>query len=1052
MSLPALAQPTATLCGSIRNPSLLLSFPARAKHPLSLSTSLIDWVRSLPGCRFDPSQGLWEVTGTGDFPQAKFEGAGFAVLGLGEGEFAGVSSLDQLVSPVTMLSEDKRTVLVRHRLAGYEKCLQLIGPGAAWDRERRLFRLPVSDVLAAGQARAGVLWTQEAVDAAFAAHAATPLIPGLEEAASRLGSAVDREPVEQDIALVAGVLGHYPKWWAKPPMAHQVPGALAVAAGHTLLCDEPGVGKAQPLDEPVLTPRGWRTMGDLSVGDDVVGSDGRPTTVTGVYDQGELLTYRVGFSDGSFTRCSGEHLWSVVDRRHRRRASGPQRTLTTEQILAAGLTLNGSWRFSIQMVQPVRFAGDGAPLPLDPYTLGAILGDGAVSRKSAPTITTDDEIAENLVLPTGGAIGTPHFVATGVSDYYLRGTVTTLRSLGVMERRSESKEIPSAYLLAGVEDRLALLQGLLDTDGASVTGRGGAPRSSVEYGTVSRQLAIDVQFLVQSLGGNATITEKIPTYLYRGERRTGQLYYRMVVSLPSPFVPFRLERKLRKWTPRTKYEPGRRIVSIDVDGVEPSRCIRVAAADHLYVTRSFIVTHNTLSALLAAALTGATRILVTCPPVVATHWSREIVSTGFATEDQVAVVRAGKKVPTVDDDVRAVVMPDSMLTARPAFVAQTIMWEPQWIIVDEAHRFKSTISKRTEALLDMVAMLPDARRVALTGTPVMSGPHELVPLLEFTGHLTPVFGGAGAFLSRYCRQDKYGGWHPDRRHSGELNRQLVANVWVRRTKKQVLPNLPESMVDRVEMTVDLADYRKTHAQILERIDEWVAHCYETDGHAPNEYDIGEYVDTAIQFTSWLRRSAGLSKVKQVTELVREHVTQTTEHGVCTRPMLVWAHHGEVIEALRDALKAPAIDGSTSSSESTALIDRMQAGELPVLICSITAVGAGVTMTRSSDMIFAELDWTPAMMQQALDRVRRIGQRNAITARLTIAEGTLDEHISRVLTDKAITVSAVLGDADAERFAHTPDDGAAKVTPASLVRGMIADRVAAAEASRRRIAA
>lgn len=690
----------AALRGTIRNPSLSLSFPPTARHPVNPSLTIIEWLKSLPNARFDPSTATWEVTGTGDFPQAKITGAGFEVTGLGVGEFTGVDTLDALVSPVTMLADDGRTVLVRHRLAGYEKCLALIGSGAIWEKERRLFRLPVSDALSAGQPKPGVLWTPQAIDAAYAVHARTPLLPGLEAASARLGAAIDRTTVEDDVRLVAERVGHYPDWWALPPMAHQIPGALAVAAGHTLLADAPGVGKS-------------------------------------------------------------------------------------------------------------------------------------------------------------------------------------------------------------------------------------------------------------------------------------------------------------------------------------------------------------LSALLAASLTGAQRILVLCPPVVATHWAREIVRVGYATEEEVAVIRAGKKVPALTDATKAVVMPDSMLTARPAFVAQTIMWEPDWIVVDEAHRFKNMDSRRTEALLDLAWILPNARKTALTGTPLMSGPHELVPILDFTGHLTPVFGGAGAFLDRYCRQDKFGGWHPDKRYSEELHRALVQHVWVRRTKEQVLPNLPEVTVDRVELTVDLADYRKTHADIIERIDDWVAHCYETDGHAPTEYDIDQYVDTAIQFTSWLRRAAGQAKVKAVAELVREHVAQTTENGVCRRPILVWAHHRDVIESLQDALKAPAISGSTSATESTALIDQMQAGTLPVLICSITAVGAGVTLTRSSDMIFAEMDWTPAMMQQALDRARRIGQKNAVTARIAIAEGTLDEHVSRILTDKALIVGAVLGDADAEKFATgTPGE---KVTPASIIRGMIAERVLAAEGARQKAA-
>ncbi len=197
----------ARLLGTPRQPSLLLSFPPRATHP-STHQQLISWVKSLPGARFDPTSAAWLVTGTGPTPTATLTGAGFTITGLGDGEFADVYTLDQMVTPVSLFSEDRRTVLVRHRLLGFDGCRERIGPAALWDGERKLFRVPVSDVLVAGVPRHGVLWDPAAVDAAYALRDTSPLVPGLEAAATRLCIAPSRHSVEADVRAVAEVVGH----------------------------------------------------------------------------------------------------------------------------------------------------------------------------------------------------------------------------------------------------------------------------------------------------------------------------------------------------------------------------------------------------------------------------------------------------------------------------------------------------------------------------------------------------------------------------------------------------------------------------------------------------------------------------------------------------------------------------------------------------------------------------------------------------------------------------------------------------------------------------
>jgi len=350
---------------------------------------------------------------------------------------------------------------------------------------------------------------------------------------------------------------------------------------HALLADTMG---PQPLNASVLTPTGYERLRDLSAGDKVVDpTTGGWTTVEEIIPQGVRPVYEITFTDGSVTEAADTHLWQVTtpDRKHHGRSPLVK---TTQELLDAGLDYsNGNHRWYIPLTVPVELTG-GEPLELDPYTVGVLLGDGYDG--GSIMLSTDKEIVENLTLPDGV---TPILVsAKGVeysADFRLRG-LKPLLSNRLTLSSAESKRVPWEYLLTSAANRIALMQGLLDTDGAAYG------ESTVEWGTVSPGLADDMAFLVNSLGGTFSRTEKIPTFTYKGEVRTGQLFHRFHIALPSTINPFRLARKAARHTPATKYEPTRGIVSITPQGEQEVRCIRVASESHLYITDDFIVTHN----------------------------------------------------------------------------------------------------------------------------------------------------------------------------------------------------------------------------------------------------------------------------------------------------------------------------------------------------------------------------------------------------------------------------------------------------------------------------
>ncbi len=361
-------------------------------------------------------------------------------------------------------------------------------------------------------------------------------------------------------------------------------------------------GRAQPIDTPVLTPSGWCPIGSLEVGDEVIGSDGRPTRVLGVYAQGRKPVFRVTLTDRSSTRCCGEHLWTVYTPEDRRKGKRG-RVLRTDQ-MAGQLRRAHQHRYEVPLLSaPVGFPA--RPVPLDPYALGLLLGDGCLTGSTTPSFATSDRY---LALLLEHRLPGVEMVQKSAVDYALRfpgagrwtshPVLTALRSLGLYGTRSATKFVPEAYLYNTAEVREGVLQGLLDTDGGPVVQEGRTCR--IQYTTTSPGLRDDVTFLVRSLGGVAHVRTRQAEGRTPGFANGRQVGYRgdayvLDIRLPSGLRPFRLDRKAERYGAIGGGRPMRFIDAIEPAGEADTVCIRVAAPDSLYVTEDFILTHNTLS-------------------------------------------------------------------------------------------------------------------------------------------------------------------------------------------------------------------------------------------------------------------------------------------------------------------------------------------------------------------------------------------------------------------------------------------------------------------------
>jgi len=443
-----------------------------------------------------------------------------------------------------------------------------------------------------------------------------------------------------------------------------------------------GAGKSQPLAEPVLTPNGWRTMGDLTVGDQVMGSTGASTTVTGVFPQGVRPMMRMTFSDDSWTDCDPEHLWAVRTKYDKSEGKG-YRTLTATQISERVST---DW--FIPMTQPVQYPE--ASLPIDPYLMGVLLGDGGLSVDGRVLITCRNDTAElaRAALPSGmtmkhvadaGKDATTWILGAGVG----RGAnpiMSALREFGLMGTTAWHKFVPEIYLRGSVSQRLALVQGMCDTDGYVEPGKG-----SVEWTTVSERLAQGMRELANSLGGIAPIRNKKTSWTYLGVRKTSDAF-RLQVRLAEGLTPVRVPRKRDVFRPNSKYLPTRRVTSVrPVDPAE-AVCIQVATEDHLYVTRHHLVTHNTvvfshLSSQFVTANGGRRVLILAHTDELVTQAAKKL--RDVAPHLKVGIVKAAR------NEVSATVIVASVQSLRnPA--RRAMIRNVGLVIVDECHHATAT--------------------------------------------------------------------------------------------------------------------------------------------------------------------------------------------------------------------------------------------------------------------------------------------------------------------------------------------------------------------------
>ena len=799
----------------------------------------------------------------------------------------------------------------------------------------------------------------------------------------------------------------YSKYSHRPPLEHQkVAIEKLVGSKRFILADDMGVGKGMVKSTLIYTPNGTKKIGDLKVGEEVIGSDGITIKVIGVYPQPIQDIYEITFNDGFKIKTDGTHLWSVSSPNYGKNRKNDRNkktlVLSTKQMYEGGkITIkgdgynknkeyeietyykspNGNNKWQIPIVKPIQFERNDI-LPIDPYLLGLGLGDGSFKNKNIRFSAHKDDYDE--------LFNTYNLKENKPEINYRNGYInvsTSLFDLSIEHTRSYNKFIPDIYKYSSVENRLSILQGLMDTDGHCMISENGNFRGT-EFCTISKQLCDDVVEIVQTLGGIARVRTRIPTFTHKGVKKEGKLAYRVNIKLPKGMNPFRLKRKSERYVDPQKYPTGRYIKNIEKVGQDESVCIAVDAPDKLYVTEHCIVTHNTTSTVIASLETKVKKILIICPASLKINWMREIENY----TDRSVYIADGKNFSLEHDFV--IVNYDILKNFYDLKDKENSLITKgnfDLIILDEAHYVSNGQAARTKLVNSFTK---NCKRVwLLTGTPMTNRPMNYFNLLSLIE--SPVSQNWMAYAIRYCGGYQFmAGKRKIWNVAGATNLEELRD----RTSKQVLRRLKTEVLDLPEKIITPV-YLELKSKLYEEL---MGEYYEWFNKNPNESS-----SLTIQFSKLMKVRQVISeeKIKSTIELAENILEQG-------KKVIIFTNFTDTLNKIADHFgkQSVRLDGSTSKPQRQYAVDQFQENEkIKVFVGNVRAAGVGITLTASEAVIMNDLSFVPGDLSQAEDRAYRYGQKNSVSVYYPIFHNTIEGIIYDMVNEKKKNINTVMGD-------------------------------------------
>ena len=401
--------------------------------------------------------------------------------------------------------------------------------------------------------------------------------------------------------------------------------------------------------------------------------------------------------------------------------------------------------------------------------------------------------------------------------------------------------------------------------------------------------------------------------------------------------------------------------------------------------------------------------VVICPPTLVLNWAKEYGK--WLPHRKVATVKDRKEFPSDGYDV--VIVGYSNVHA---WVNRLV--KHQSYVFDESHYCKSPDAQRTKASVKIARSAPaNGIILCLTGTPVTNRPAEYAPQLDILGKLGD-FGNKWGFYRRYCNafRDRFGQWNiSGNSNLDELNDRLRGNCYIRRTKEQVLDELPPVRHNRLVVEASesgMREYRKAEDDIIKYLMERARMIAEELGESPNSAAVrakmrAERNEHLVRI-GVLRKLAAKAKMSAVTEWIDSRI----ENG---SKVVVAAHHREIVDELASRYGNLKIQGGmdvVDVEKNKQVFQERPIEEAPVIVLSIQAAKTGHTLTASQDVLFVEMPWTPSDVDQTYSRCHRLGQKGSVTATYMLCQDTIDEKIYCVIEEKRNIVNAATEGKDA----------------------------------------
>lgn len=395
--------------------------------------------------------------------------------------------------------------------------------------------------------------------------------------------------------------------------------------------------------------------------------------------------------------------------------------------------------------------------------------------------------------------------------------------------------------------------------------------------------------------------------------------------------------------------------------------------------------------------------LIVCPASLKQNWANEI-AMWTANQRSTHLVEGTTPQPLPQADY--VVVNYDILDAR---VDDLLAVEANTLVLDESQAVKSAKAQRTKAAKKLAKAVPsDGMVLCLTGTPVLNRPSELIEQLRVLGRLEDL-GGWHHFATHYCKgyRGRFGWDISGASNTDELHDTLRRTCMVRRTKSEVMPELPPVQVSKVVLPLSAdgaAEYRSAENDVIQYLMERAVHIAAEIGGDPRSAAVAarikaEAAEHLVRINA-LRQIAARAKLPAVLDWTKTFL----ESG---EPLIIFAWHQEIQHALVDALDAVHILGGESLSDIEDAKARFQAREAQTIVCSIQAAKEGHTLTAASNVVFVEEAWTPAAIAQCTARAYgRLSDAHGVTAWHLLGMETIDSEIAEMVAQKAAVVDAV----------------------------------------------